>query len=131
MATSRQTVPRHSRFHVLSRGRRSERGEMNRTEREWSELLTADENVAAWWFEPLTLRLSHPPEGQPAKVTPDFLVLMTDGTTIFDDVKGTGLDDNAAAVRMKAAAELYPLWKFRIVKKQRKKDGGGFKVSVV
>lgn len=71
-------------------------------------------------------RLSHPPGGQPAKLTPDFLVLMTDGTTFVEDVKSGGLDDNAAIVRMKAAAELFPLWVFRLVRPIPKRDGGGW-----
>ena len=120
-----------SRFDGLSRGRRAERGEMNKTEALYSQLLTADPDVYAWWFEPMTIRISHPETGQPAKVTPDFMVVMQNGATFIDDVKGTGPDDNASIVRMKAAAELYPLWLFRIVKKQKKKDGGGFKVSIL
>ncbi len=123
-----------SRYAILSKGLRRKRGEMNRTETEYAarlDVLIAAGEIYRWWFEPFTLRLTHPEKGQPAKVTPDFLVLAADGTTYVDDVKGTGLDDPASAVRMKAAAELYPLWVFRIVKKQRKKDGGDFAIRVL
>ncbi len=126
--------PGGSRFALLSKGLRRKRGEMNRTETEYAamlDVLIAAEEIARYWFEPFTLRLTHPEKGQPAKVTPDFLILAADGTTFVDDVKGTGLDDAAAIVRMKAAAELYPLWVFRIAKKRRKKDGGGFSVVEV
>ena len=116
------------RFRGLSRGRRAKRGERNKTEAEYELLLQADPEVYRVWFEPFSLRLSSPESGQPARYTPDFLVLMADGTTYVDDVKGSGIDDNAAAVRAKTAAELYPLWTFRIAKKQLKRDGGGFKV---
>lgn len=112
-----------TRFTILSRGLKRTRGEMNKVEKAWSEELTADPNVADWWFEPFTLRISHPEEGQPAKYTPDFLVLMTDGLTYVDDVKPPGnFDDNASIVRIKSCAELFPLWIFRIVKKKLKRD---------
>lgn len=124
-------MTRRSRFELLSRGLRRTRGEMNRTESAYATWLDAQEDVARWWFEPFTLRLSHPAEGQPAKLTPDFLVLRVDGRTYVDDVKSGGLDDNAAIVRMKAAAELYPLWVFRLVRPVRKRDGGGFHVVEV
>lgn len=103
---------------------------MNKTEQAWSEVLTADDDVYRWWFEPFSLRLSHPDGGMPATYTPDFLVLLKDGSTYVDDVKG-GMVDNASVVRIKCAAELYPLWRFRLVTKQRKKDGGGFKIKEV
>lgn len=120
-----------SRFNTLSKGRRAKRGERNKTEARYELELKADPRVVGVWFEPLTLRLSHPAAGQPAKYTPDFLVLMSDGSTYLDDVKGSGLDDNAAIVRLKCAAELFPLWIFRLAKERRKKDGGGFVVTEV
>lgn len=121
-----------SRFDRLSRGRIAQRGEMNKTERRYADALDARiaaGEVARYWFEPFSLRLSNPPEGQPARYTPDFLVLMPDGETFVDDVKGSGLDDKASVVRAKCAAEMYPLWRFRIVKERTKKAGGGWKVS--
>lgn len=120
-----------SRFKHLSRGRIAMRGERNATEARFELLLKADPNIAAYWFEPLTIRLSHPAIGQPAKYTPDFLVLMSDGTTRLIDVKGSGLDDNASMVRLKCAAEQYPLWVFQVAKERRKRDGGGFDVREV
>lgn len=120
-----------SRFDVLSRGLVRERGKMNATETEYAGLLKLDAQVCAWWFEPFSLRLSHPETGQPATYSPDFMVLHDDGTTFIDDVKSSGLDDPASIVRLKASAELYPLWRFRIAKKQRVRDGGGFKITEV
>ncbi len=122
------------RYQGLSRGRTAKRGEMNKTEAEYSLLLNAQIDageIAAWWFEPFSLRLSWPPEGQPARYTPDFLILMVDGTTIVVDVKGTGVDSDASLVRIKCAAEQYFLWEFRIVKKRTKKAGGGWNVKIV
>lgn len=120
-----------TRFDILSRGLRRARGEMNRTEAAYAQHLDATPGVHRWWFEPFTLRLSHPSSGQPAKLTPDFLVLMADGATYVDDVKSGGMNDNAAIVRMKVAAELYPLWRFRLVIARRKRDGGGFECTEV
>ena len=120
-----------SRVNFLSRGLRRQRGEMNRLERQYSEQLDADPEIFRWWFEPFSLRLSHPESGQPARYSPDFLVLYADGTTCIDDVKGGFADDFASGVRIKAAAELFPLWKFRIITKRRVRDGGGWKVLEV
>lgn len=119
-------MSRGNRFQVLSRGLRRERGVMNKTESAYADWLTAEPTVLRWWYEPGTFRLSHPDSGQPAKVTPDFLVQMIDGVTFVDDVKSGGLDDNAALVRMKCAAELYPLWIWRLVRPIPKRDGGGW-----
>ncbi|WP_437231049.1 DUF1064 domain-containing protein [Planctomicrobium sp. SH661] len=122
-----QPTPKRTRFSILSKGLRRKRGEMNSVEAQYAALLNANENVATWWFEPFSLTLSHPTEGQPARYTPDFLVLMTDGTTYVDDVKASkGFDDKASIVRIKTAAELYPLWIFRTVYKLPKKNGGGW-----
>lgn len=120
-----------SRFDILSKGLRRKRGEMNKTEAKYADHLSLDPGVYQWWFEPFSLRISHPPVGQPAMVSPDFLVLMADGTTYVDDVKSGGLDDNAGIVRLKAAAELYQLWKFRLVVAQALKHGGGFRITEI
>lgn len=121
-----------TRFSILSKGLRRKRGEMNRTESAYADLLTLDENVHQWWFEPFSLRLTHPESGQPATYSPDFLVLMADGVTFVDDVKtSSGFDDKASIVRIKCAAELYPLWIFRTVRRLTKKDGGGWERTEV
>lgn len=124
-----------SRHKILSKGLRRDRGTMNKTEAAYAEDLkacVAAGEIAAWWFEPCSLRLSRPESGQPARYTPDFMILLNDGTTCFDDIKTTsGFDDYAGVVRIKCAAEQYPLWKFRIVRKKRMKDGGGWDVKEV
>ena len=121
-----------TRFTHLSRGLRRKRGEMNQTEKAYASDLTVNPDVYRWWHEPFSLRLSSPDSGQPARYTPDFLVLMTDGTTFVDDIKASkGFDDKASIVRAKCAAELFPLWVFRLVYKRRKRDGGGFEIKEV
>ena len=123
-----------TRFTGLSKGRVTARGEMNRTETQYANELQLRKlagEIVDYWFEPFSLRLSSPPGGQPARYTPDFMVLMPDGLTLVEDVKGTGPDDLAAIVRIKSAAERFPLWKFRIVKQRTKKAGGGWDVREV
>ena len=123
-----------NRFRGLSRGRIAQRGKMNRTETlraEELQLLKLAGEIQNWWFEPMSLRLSNPPEGQPARYTIDFMILMNDGLTIMEDTKGSGPDNEASIVRIKCAAEQYPLWKFRLVKRKTKKQGGGWKITNV
>lgn len=121
----------NNRFKFLAKGRIAKRGERNKTEAEYEALIEADPRVVKHWFEPMSIRLSHPDGGQGARYTPDFMILMDDGTIYIDDVKGSGLDDNAAIVRLKCAAEQYPLWVFRLAKKRRVRDGGGFEIREV
>lgn len=122
-----------TRFGILSRGLNRKRGEMNKLESAYAAELEAQKlagEIAGYWFEPLTLRLSHPEKGQPARFAPDFLVLYPDGRTCLDDVK-SNFADFASGVRIKTAAELFPLWVFRRVKKKLKRDGGGWDVTEV
>lgn len=125
-----------SRFTILSRGLVRKRGEMNGTEKAYAaelDVLKAAGEIADYWHEPFSLRISECDEGQPARYTPDFLILMPDGRTYLDDVKQgkKEYDDKAAVVRIKVAASQYPLWIFRTVRKQLKRDGGGFLVTEI
>lgn len=117
---------RGHRFAGLNRGLVRTRGEMNKTEAEYAADLALQVHagtLADWWFEPFALRLTHPPEGEkPCLLTIDFMLLMPDGLVYIDDVKGSGPDNDASIVRIKCAAETFPLWKFRIVRKRASKD---------
>lgn len=119
------------RYGILSKGRIATRGVRNKTESRYEETLIADPNVVSVWFESLRLCISHVDQGKSAYYTPDFLVLYNDGTTCIDEVKGAGPPDLAAIVRMKAAADKYPLWRFRMCKERKRKDGGGFDITYV
>lgn len=123
-------APRRTRFDALSRGKVTARGEMNRTESAYAaelDAMIAAGQLLRYWFEPFSLRLSNPPKGQPARYTPDFLLLFPDGRTVIVDVKtSSGFDDFASGVRIKCAAEQFPLWEFWRVRRKRKKDGGGW-----
>lgn len=122
-----------SRFDLLSRGLRRTRGTMNETERAYANELTADPLVFSWWFQPMSLKLSHPEKGKAAFFTPDFMILMQDGTTYVDDTKAPkkGIDNEASLVRIRAAAEQFALWKFRIVRQLSAKQGGGWERTEV
>lgn len=124
--------PGGNRFSRLATGLNRKRGEMNLTEAAYERHVLERDKAAGkvldWWFEPLTVRLPHPETGQPAKYTPDFMVLSADGTVFMDDVKGSGPDDPAAIVRIKCAAELFPLFVWRLAKQQKT---GVFEIKAV
>jgi hypothetical protein len=56
--------------------------------------------------------------------TPDFMVMRFTGILEAHEVKGYWQDD--AKVKIKVAADLYPI-EFLAVHKKAKKDGGGWK----
>jgi hypothetical protein len=94
-------------------------GEMNRTEQAYADYLglrTLTGEVRAYLFETVKFRLA-----KDTHFTPDFAVILADGTLEFHEVKGTrrgkyfATDD--AKVKIKIAAKLLP-WKFFLVWKQ-------------
>jgi len=69
-----------------AKGRQHVRGEMNDTEKKYASHLEARlkaGEILAWKFEGITLRLS-----ESATYTPDFEVMLPDGTIELVDVKG-------------------------------------------
>ena len=56
--------------------------------------------------------------------TPDYLVMLADGTLEAHECKGHWEDD--ARVKIKVAAERYP-FRFIAITKAKKKDGGGWR----
>ena len=123
--SNKKTQATH-RAQILSKGRIAQRGKMNKTEAAYARYLDgliAISDVARWWFEPFSVRLSHPDTGKPATYCPDFMILADDGTTYIDDVKGNRKHCNEAAiVRIKTAAEMFPLWIWRLVWPDKKGD---------
>jgi hypothetical protein len=99
---------------------------MNKTEQAMADhlrLLVIAGEVAEWWFEGITLRLA-----KLTRYTPDFLVLLTDGTLECWEVKGHWEDD--ARVKIKVAAEMFPM-RFKAFSPKPKRDGGGWKIEVI
>ena len=127
---------RRSRYTILAKGLERKRGKKNKTEQAYERFLALEKaagRVKDWWFEPMSLRLSECDEGQPLRYTFDFMVLAADGTVYMDDVKaplrrGQKYDDPAALIRIKAAADRYTLFVFRLV---RPVKGVGFECREV
>jgi hypothetical protein len=74
--------------------------------------------VVTFWFDCIKLRLA-----DNTFYTPDFFVLMLDGSLEVHEVKGHWEDD--ARVKIKVAASLFP-FQFYAVTAKAKKDGGGW-----
>lgn len=99
-------------------------GQMNKTEAAYASYLSELQAVGGilWHrFEGMTFRLA-----DNTRYTPDFVVMRRDGQLEAHEVKGYWQDD--ARVKIKVAAELFPL-KFVAVKARAKKDGGGWQVE--
>lgn len=104
---------------ILALGR-LKTGDMNKTESAYANrlnlLLRAGE-IAWFKFEGIKLRLA-----DNTFYTPDFAVMLADGTMELHEVKGFWQDD--ARAKIKIAADLYP---FRFI--AITKDGGGWKTE--
>lgn len=93
-------------------------GEMNKTEKEYSEHLESQRiaGFLLWWrFECVNFKLA-----EKCFLKIDFLILKATGELESHDVKGYWTDD--ALVKMKVAASIFP-WPFLAVTK-KKKNGG-------
>ena len=96
-------------------------GQMNKTERAYADELRVREiaGEVAWWaFEPVKMQLA-----DRTYYTPDFLVMLADGSLECHEVKGFWEDD--ARVKIKVAARLFP-FRFVAMSPRAKRDGGGF-----
>lgn len=98
---------------LKGRARRGPRPQgMNGLEADYAARLTVHQiggKIARWDYEPEKLRLA-----DNTTYTPDFRVLLPDGTVEFHETKGFMRDD--AWVKLKVAAELHP-YTFRLVRK--------------
>lgn len=100
------------------------KSKMNGIETSYSnrlEFLRRTGEVLWWRFEPMKLRLA---DGSYYK--PDFGVLTKAGQFELHETKGFWRE--AARVRIKVAASLFP-FRFIAITARRKKDGGGWKVE--
>lgn len=91
---------------------------MNRAEKAYAERLATRHfagEILRSEFEPERLRLSHSSikGGQSAWYTPDFRVILPDGTIEFHEVKGRW--EEAAKVRIRVAADQHP-YRFVVVR---------------
>lgn len=101
-------------------------GEMNSLEAAYAvllEQLRIAGEVKSFVFERVTLKIAEPQVALATRYTPDFMVISKDDTIEFHECKGFLEED--AAVKIKCASEQYP-FRFVMVRKRAKKDGGGF-----
>ena len=111
----------HKRLQALGR---LKPGAMNKTETAYSTTLEIEKRAGAvlWYkFEGMKFRLA-----DNTFYTPDFIVLLADGTMQAREVKGFWTDDSRA--KIKIAADMYPI-EFVAIQAQSRKEGGGWKVE--
>lgn len=99
-------------------------GVMNKTEAAYAlHLLSmrAAGEIAWYRFEGMKFRLA-----DNTFYTPDFMVMLNDGSMEAHEVKGFWQDD--ARAKIKIAADMYP-FRFIAIKAKAKKDGGGWAVE--
>lgn len=99
-------------------------GQMNKTEAayfSYLDLLKHAGEIAWFKFEGVKLRLA-----DNTFYSPDFAVMLDDGTMEMHEVKGFWQDD--ARAKIKIAADMYP-FRFIAVKVKAKKDGGGWSLE--
>ncbi len=99
-------------------------GVMNKTESAYAADLERRKiaGEVVWFkFEGIKLRLA-----DNTFFSPDFFVLLENGQLEAHEVKGHWMDD--ARVKIKIAADMYPL-RFIAVKVKAKKDGGGWAIE--
>jgi len=102
------------------------RGTMNKTEAAYAaalELRLRAGEIISYRFEGVKLRL-----GEGAWYTADFFVQASDDVLELHEIKGFMRE--AAAVRIKVAADVYP-FRFFLVRAIPRRDGGGWDVQAV
>ena len=107
--------PAKAKARMPGNGRTYETDIMNQMEARYAgylDRLKHGGKVVAWAYEAVKLRLANR-----TFYTPDFLVVMADGSIEIHEVKGHWEDD--ARVKIKVAARMYPWFHFRAVKSVR------------
>lgn len=105
-------------------------GEMSGTEKAYAAQLEVRKQIgkiADFKYESIKLRLA-----DKTFYTPDFYILMPDGTQELHEVKGSWSAPNQdkSRVKIKVAAEQYPYFTFKAITARAKKDGGGWEEEV-
>ena len=91
-------------------------GKMNKTEEAYSRTLQERKlrgEIHHWQFEAMALRLA-----DRTTYTPDFFIIMADGSIVFHEVKGFW--QGTGRVKIKVAAELHPWFEFTAVQLKKK-----------
>jgi len=101
-------------------------GQMNGTEAAYAEVLAGEllaGEILGYQFEPMKFRLA-----KNTSYSPDFMVQLSDGTLEFREVKacrasGAFLAEDDAMVKIKVAAEMYPMFGWVMCGKLPRKAG--------
>lgn len=110
------------RFGATGKGRRRP-GEMNKTEAAYFEHLKSRDDIVQIQFESVKFRLAHN-----CHYTPDFMVMTSDCSIEFHEIKGSAaIFQDDAKVKIKVAAQKFP-FKFVVV---MPKKGGQWSVDEV
>lgn len=126
------------RFTRAAKGRKHQIGEPNPTELRYAELLESRRiaGEVEWFrFEAMKFRI-----GAGAMYSPDYAVMLSDGSIELHEVKAGMLDkktgalkmlsEEASKVRVKVAADQFP-FRFLFAVERPKKSGGGFEIREV
>jgi len=101
-------------------------GVMNKLEAAYELHLEGEKQAGRvlWYsFEAVTFKLA-----ADCRLTPDFLVLMADGSIECHEVKGFMRED--ALIKLKVAAREFPIT-FRLVKQVPAREGGGWDIKEI
>lgn len=110
---------------MKAKGKRREPGKMNNLERAWAGVL--EERGEHPFFEAVTLKI-----GADCRYTPDFFVMRDDLSLWFYETKGYATGNHAhSLVKLKAAADKFPMFYFVLVTRDTKKDGGAWRERVI
>lgn len=89
---------------------------MTQTEREYEQILSLRQSageIALYWFECWKVRI-----GYHCWYTPDFAVILADGSFEFHEVKGGYIEEDSH-VKLKAAADKYFPVTWRLMQKKK------------
>lgn len=108
-------------------------GRMNSTEAKFADMLELRKKageIVEWKFEALKFRVAHPTVIRQERVAtspvwwaPDFMVMHTDGTLEFVDVKGSQHDAPAQRVKLMIVVDLFPMFRWLVARYSGSKDG--------
>ena len=98
---------------------------MNKQEAEYAqylEWLKQSGEILHWSYETIKLRLA-----DRTWYTPDFFVIPKSSMVELHEFKGFWRDDSR--VKIKVAAEQYPMFRFKGITRRAKERGGGYEVE--
>lgn len=83
--------------------------------------------IKRWWYQPFKVRLSRIQNW----FTVDFFAVMADDTMTAYETKGSwrAPGQDRQHVKIKVAADEYPIYRWVVAMQRRKKDGGGWKFT--